>query len=42
MSTGYKLVDQGALHDVTFQIVNRVDLFTSQVYRDIVIDSLKI
>lgn len=35
MSTGYKIVDQGALHYVTFQIVNWVDLFTRQVYRDI-------
>ena len=41
MSTGYKIVDQGALYYVTFQIVNWVDLFTRQVYRDIVIDSLK-
>ena len=41
MSTGYKIVDQEALHYVTFQIVNWVDLFTRQVYRDIVIDSLK-
>ena len=41
MSTGYKIADQEALHYVTFQIVNWVDLFTRQVYRDIVIDSLK-
>ena len=41
MSTGYKIVDQEALHYVTFQIVNWVDLFTPKVYRDIVIDSLK-
>ena len=41
MSSGYKIVDQGALYYVTFQIVNWVDLFTRQVYRDIVIDSLK-
>ena len=41
MSTGYKIVDQGALYYVTFQIVNWVDLFTRKVYRDIVIDSLK-
>jgi len=41
MSTGYKIVDQEALHYVTFQIVNWVDLFTRKVYRDIVIDSLK-
>lgn len=41
MSTGYKIVDQEALHYVTFQVVNWVDLFTRKVYRDIVIDSLK-
>jgi REP element-mobilizing transposase RayT len=41
MSTGYKIVDQEALHYVTFQVVNWVDLFTRQVYRDIVIESLK-
>ena len=41
MSTGYKIVDQEALHYATFQVVNWVDLFTPQVYRDIVIDSLK-
>jgi hypothetical protein len=28
MSIGYKIVDQEALHYVTFQIVNWVDLFT--------------
>lgn len=41
MSTVYKIEDQEALHYVTFQIVNWVDIFTRQVYRDIVIDSLK-
>jgi len=41
MSTGYQIVEQDALHYVTFQIVNWVDLFTRKVYRDIFIDSLK-
>ena len=41
MSTGYKIVEQDALHYVTFQIVGWVDLFTRKVYRDIVIDSLR-
>ncbi|HLP04484.1 MAG TPA: hypothetical protein VK152_03545, partial [Paludibacter sp.] len=41
MATGYKIVDQEALHYVTFQIVEWVDLFTRKVYRDIVTDSLK-
>jgi REP element-mobilizing transposase RayT len=40
MSTGYKISEQDELHYVTFQIVRWVDLFTRQVYRDIVIDSL--
>ncbi|MTK53912.1 transposase [Paludibacter sp.] len=41
MSTGYKIKEQDALHYLTFQIVNWVDLFTRLVYRDIVIDSLR-
>ena len=41
MSTGYKIEDQEGLHYVTFQIVEWVDIFTRQVYRDIVMDSLK-
>ena len=41
MSTGYQIVEQDALHYVTFQIVRWVDLFTRKFYRDIVIDSLK-
>jgi len=41
MSTGYKIVEQDALHYVTFQVVRWVDIFTRKVYRDIVIDSLR-
>ena len=41
MSTGYKIEEQDGLHYVTFQIVEWVDILTRQVYRDIVIDSLK-
>jgi REP element-mobilizing transposase RayT len=41
MSTGYQISEQDELHYVTFQIVRWVDIFTRQVYRDIVIDSLK-
>jgi len=41
MSTGYKIVEQDALHYVTFQVVRWIDIFTRKVYRDIVIDSLK-
>ncbi|GHT00586.1 transposase [Bacteroidia bacterium] len=41
MSTGYQISEQDELHYVTFQIVRWIDIFTRQVYRDIVIDSLK-
>ena len=41
MSTGYKISEQDELHYVTFQIVRWIDIFTRQVYRDIVIDSLR-
>ena len=40
MSTGYKISEQDGLHYVTFQIVRWIDIFTRQVYRDIIIDSL--
>jgi REP element-mobilizing transposase RayT len=41
MSTGYQISEQDELHYVTFQIVRWIDIFTRQVYRDIVIDSLR-
>ena len=41
MSTAYQISEQDALHFVTFQIVRWIDIFTRQVYRDIVIDSLR-
>ena len=41
MSTGYQITEQDELHYVTFQIVRWIDIFTRQVYRDIVIDSLR-
>ena len=41
MRTGYKIVEQDALHYVTFQVVKWIDIFTRKVYRDIVIDSLR-
>jgi len=41
MSTGYQIVEQDALHYVTFQIAKWIDLFSRKVYRDIVIDSLR-
>lgn len=41
MSTGYQITDQEGLYYLTFQIVDWIDIFARQVYRDIVIDSLK-
>ena len=35
MSTGYKIVEQDALHYVTFQVVKWIAVFTRKVYRDI-------
>ena len=41
MPTGYQIKDQSKAHFLTFQVVYWVDLFARQIYRDIVIDSLK-
>ena len=41
MSSGYQIIEQDELHYVTFQIVRWIDIFTRQIYRDIVIDSLR-
>ena len=41
MSTGYKISEQDELYYVTFQIVRWIDIFTRQIYRDIVIESLR-
>jgi REP element-mobilizing transposase RayT len=41
MSTGYQIKDQEGLYYLTFQVVDWVDIFTRQVYRDIVIDSFQ-
>ena len=41
MSSGYRIREQDSLHYVTFQIVKWIDLFTRQIYRDIIIDSLR-
>jgi len=40
MPTGYQINDQSALYFITMQIVQWADIFTRQIYRDIVIDSL--
>ncbi len=41
MSTGYKIDNQEGAYYITLQIVNWADLFSRQVYRDIVIDNLR-
>lgn len=41
MSTGYQIKDQEGLYYLTFQVVDWVDIFTRQAYRDIVIDSFR-
>ena len=41
MSTGYQIKDQQALHYLTIQVVDWLDVFTRQTYRDIVLDSLR-
>lgn len=41
MSTGYQIKDQQALHYLTIQVVDWIDVFTRKAYRDIIIDSLQ-
>jgi REP element-mobilizing transposase RayT len=41
MTTGYQIKDQEALYYLTFQVVGWVDLFSRQVYKDIIIDNLR-
>ena len=40
MTTGYQINEQTALHYLTFQVVDWIDIFSRRVYRDIAIDSL--
>lgn len=41
MTTGYQIKEQDALYYLTLQVVEWVDIFTRQSYRDIVVDSLR-
>lgn len=41
MSTSYQIEDQNGIYFITHTVVDWVDVFTRQVYRDIVIDSLQ-
>ncbi|OFY85868.1 MAG: transposase [Bacteroidetes bacterium RIFCSPLOWO2_12_FULL_35_15] len=40
MPTGYQIKEQDKLHFVTLQVVEWVDIFSRQKYRDIIIDNL--
>ena len=40
MSTGYHIVEQDRLHYVTLQVVEWVDIFSRQKYRDIIVENL--
>jgi REP element-mobilizing transposase RayT len=40
MTTGYQIKDQSGLHYLTFQVVDWIDIFTRQIYRDIILESL--
>lgn len=40
MSRKYKIYDQDQLYFVTFTIIEWIDLFTRQIYRDILLESL--
>ena len=41
MSAGYKIKDLAGIYYLTLQVVHWTDVFTRQIYRNIVIDSLK-
>jgi putative transposase len=38
---GYKIRDKEAIHFITFAVVEWVDVFTRQVYRNIIVESLR-
>ncbi|MBJ7428396.1 MAG: transposase, partial [Bacteroidia bacterium] len=41
MSRKYKILDQSKLYFVTFATVNWIDLFTREIYKEILLESLK-
>lgn len=41
MTTGYQIKEQSGLYYLTFQVVDWIDVFTRQVYKDIIIESLR-
>lgn len=38
---GYKIRNQGAVHFITFAVVEWVDIFTRKIYRDLFLDSIR-
>jgi len=42
MAEGYQIRNQEAVHYLTFQVINWMDVFTRQVYRDIFIKKLSL
>jgi hypothetical protein len=40
MKDGYQIKDQSAPHFLTFQVMNWVDVFTRQRYKDIIVESM--
>ncbi len=40
MSTGYQIKDQSACYFLTLQDVEWVDIFSRQIYRDIIVENL--
>ncbi len=38
---GFKIRDQNAIHFLTFSVVQYVDVFTKEIYKDILVESLK-
>ena len=41
MSRKYKIRDQAELYFVTFTVINWIDLFIRDAYRDVLVDSMK-
>jgi putative transposase len=39
---GYKIRNQAAIHFITFAVTEWIDIFSRQVYQDIVLDSINI
>ena len=42
MTTGYQIKEQTGLHYLTFQVVDWIDVFTRQIYSEILFNSLDI